>query len=74
MATITISLDDQLMQELARMARDEGVTAAELAGKWIERSLRSRPAGLETPLLAHRLGPLAFPEDDRAHSELANET
>jgi hypothetical protein len=74
MATITISLDDQLMQELARMARDEGTTEAELAGKWIERPLRSRLAGLETPLLARRLGPLALPEDDRAHNELANET
>jgi hypothetical protein len=73
MATITISLDDRLMQELVQMARDEGTTEAELAGKWIERLLRSRLAGLETPPLARRLGPLAFPADDRAHNELANE-
>jgi hypothetical protein len=74
MPKITISLDDDLLGELAQAARDEGTTEAELAANWIKGLLHSRLAGLEMPHFARRLGPLAFPEPDPLQNDVATET
>ncbi|MFI5287763.1 MAG: hypothetical protein ACHQ4F_15815 [Candidatus Dormibacteria bacterium] len=60
MADITISLDDDLMSELAQVARDERTTEADLVREGIERLLNSRLTGLGIPRFARRLGPLAI--------------
>jgi Ribbon-helix-helix protein, copG family len=62
MADITVSLDDDLMGELAQMARDEHTTEADLVREGVERLIHSRLTGPDIPLFARRLGPLAFPE------------
>jgi hypothetical protein len=62
MATMTISLDDQLMAELAQVAHDEHTTEADLVREGIERLLHSRLTGPSVPRFARRLGPLAIPE------------
>jgi hypothetical protein len=63
MAKITVSLDDDLMLELAELARNEGTTELELIHEGIERLLHSRLTGPEIPRFARRLGPLAIPEN-----------
>jgi hypothetical protein len=73
MATISVSLDDGLMLELAQLARDEGTTEAELVREGIERLLHSRLQGPGIPRFARRLGPLALPADDRPTDDVANE-
>jgi len=60
MADITISLDDDLMSEVAQVARDERTTEADLVREGIERVLNSRLTGLSIPRFARRLGPLAI--------------
>ena len=62
MAEITISLDDELMVELAQVAREEGTTEAELVREGVERLLHSRLTGPSIPRFARRLGPLVTPE------------
>jgi hypothetical protein len=62
MATITISLDDDLMIELAQVARDERKTENDLVREGVERLLHSRLTGPSVPRFARRLGPLAIPE------------
>jgi hypothetical protein len=62
MAEITISLRDDLMVEVAQMARDEHTTEAELVRDGIERLIHSRLPGPSIPRFARRLGPLAIPE------------
>ena len=62
MAEITISLRDDLMAEVAQMARDEHTTEAELVREGIERLIHSRLTGPSIPRFARRLGPLAIPE------------
>jgi hypothetical protein len=62
MATITISLDDELMAELAQVARDERTTEADLVREGIERLIHSRLTGPSVPRFARRLGPLAIPD------------
>jgi hypothetical protein len=62
MAEITISLDDDLMAELAQVAHDERTTEADLVREGIERLLHSRLTGPGIPRFARRLGPLAIPE------------
>jgi hypothetical protein len=62
MATMTITLDDELMAELAQVAHDERTTEADLVREGIERLLHSRLTGPGVPRFARRLGPLAIPE------------
>jgi hypothetical protein len=62
MAEITISLGDDLMVELAQMARLEDTTEADLEREGIERLIHSRLTGPDIPRFARRLGPLAIPE------------
>ncbi len=62
MAEITVSVADDLMIELAQLARDEGTTEADLVREGIERLLHSRLTGPGVPRFARRLGPLAIPE------------
>jgi hypothetical protein len=62
MAEITISLDDDLMAELAQVAHDERTTEADLVREGVERLLHSRLTGPDVPRFARRLGPLAIPE------------
>jgi Arc/MetJ-type ribon-helix-helix transcriptional regulator len=62
MATITISLDDDQVIELAQVARDERTTEADLIREGIERLLHSRLTSPRIPRFARRLGPLAIPE------------
>jgi hypothetical protein len=62
MPEITISLDDDLMAELAQMAHDEHTTEADLVREGVERLLHSRLTGPDVPRFARRLGPLAIPE------------
>jgi|GEM_PF-5286653 metal-responsive CopG/Arc/MetJ family transcriptional regulator len=62
MAEITISLDDELMVELAHVAHEEGTTEAELVREGVERLLHSRLTGPSIPRFARRLGPLVIPE------------
>lgn len=61
-AKITISLDDDLMDELTQLARDEHTSEADLVREGIERLLHSRLTGSIIPRFARRLGPLAIPE------------
>jgi hypothetical protein len=61
MTEITISLGDDLMVELARMARDEHTTEADLVREGVERLIHSRLTGPDIPRFARRLGPLATP-------------
>lgn len=61
-AKISLPLDDDLMAELAQVARDEHTTEAELIRQGIERLLHSRLTGPSIPRFARRLGPLAVPE------------
>jgi metal-responsive CopG/Arc/MetJ family transcriptional regulator len=63
MAEITISLDDDLMAELAQVAHQERTTEADLVREGIERLLHSRLTGPGIPRFARRLGPLAIPEN-----------
>ena len=62
MAEITISLDDELMVELAQVAHEEGTTQAELVREGVERLLHSRLTGPSIPRFARRIGPLAIPD------------
>ena len=62
MTEITISLDDDLMAELAQTAQDEHTTEADLVREGVERLLHSRLTGPDIPRFARRLGPLAIPE------------
>jgi Arc/MetJ-type ribon-helix-helix transcriptional regulator len=62
MAEITVSLDDELMAELAQVAHDERTTEAELVREGVERLLHSRLTGPSIPRFARRIGPLAIPE------------
>ena len=62
MATITITLDDELMTERSQVAREEHSTEAELVREGIERLIHSRLTGPSVPRFARRLGPLAIPE------------
>lgn len=62
MATVTISLDDDQVIELAQVARDERTTEADLIREGIERLLHSRLTSPRIPRFARRLGPLAIPE------------
>jgi hypothetical protein len=62
MATITISLESDLMSELTQLAQDEHTTEADLVREGIERLLHSRLTGPGIPRFARRLGPLAIPE------------
>jgi Arc/MetJ-type ribon-helix-helix transcriptional regulator len=49
MAEITISLDDDLMAELAQVAHDERTTEADLVREGVERLLHSRLTGPDVP-------------------------
>jgi hypothetical protein len=62
MATITISLESDLMSELTQLAQDEHTTEADLVREGVERLLHSRLTGPSVPRFARRLGPLAIPE------------
>lgn len=62
MAEITVSVDDDLMAQIAQMARDEHTTEADLVIEGIERLVHSRLRGPSVPRFARRLGPLVTPE------------
>jgi len=72
MARISVSLPDDLADELARVARDDGTTPDELVGEAVERLIQARHAaqGLPIPPYARRLGPLIDTgEEDGAGDE-----
>ena len=58
MTRIAISLEDDEVRELARMARDAGITEEELLREAIQGLLFSRQS-VAIPRFARRLGPLA---------------
>jgi len=63
MIKVAISLEDGELRELARIARDAGMTEEELLREAVEQLLLSwrSPA---IPRFARRLGPLAAPPTD----------
>ncbi len=63
MTRIAISLDDEEVRELARMAVDAGVSEEELLRETIQSLLFSRHS-VAIPRFARRLGPLAPPPTD----------
>lgn len=63
MATLTVSLDEDLMSKLVQLARDERTNEAALVREGVERLLHSRLAGPGIPRFARRLGPLALSEN-----------
>jgi hypothetical protein len=67
MASITITLDEDLRVELAQVAHDEHTTEADLVREGIERLLHSRLAGPSVRRFARRLGPLSIAERHIGH-------
>ena len=63
MAKLTISLDDDQMVELGKLARESGVSENDVVREAIDRLLQSH-RGPGTPRFARRLGPLAIVEHD----------
>jgi Ribbon-helix-helix protein, copG family len=63
-AKLTISLDDDQMLELGKLARESGVSENDVVREAIDRLLQSH-RGPGTPRFARRLGPLVIAEHDR---------
>jgi predicted transcriptional regulator len=64
MARIALSLDDDIVRELAQLAHEAQVSQEALAREAIERLLQARHAP-PVPRFARRLGPLALPGASR---------
>jgi predicted transcriptional regulator len=64
MAKIALSLDDDVVRELAQLAHEAQVSEEALAREAIERLLQARHAP-PVPRFARRLGPLALPGASR---------
>jgi hypothetical protein len=62
-AKITIELSDELMREVAGLAREGQVTEEEVFHEAVGRLLQAH-RGPGIPRFARRLGPLALPEED----------
>ncbi|HEX9096402.1 MAG TPA: ribbon-helix-helix protein, CopG family [Candidatus Dormibacteraeota bacterium] len=68
MAKLTISLDDDQMLELGKLARESGVSENDVVREAIDRLLQSY-RGPGTPRFARRLGPLVIGEHDRSATD-----
>jgi predicted transcriptional regulator len=64
MARIALSLDDDIVRELAQLAHEAQVSQEALAREAIEGLLQARHAP-PVPRFARRLGPLALPGASR---------
>ena len=73
MAELTISLDDDQMVELGKLAHESGVSENDVVREAIDRLLKTH-RGPGTPRFARRLGPLVIAEHDRSATETGGDT
>jgi len=71
-AKLTVSLDDDQMVELGKLARESGVSENDVVREAIDRLLQSH-RGPGTPRFARRLGPLAIVEHDPLATDIGND-
>jgi hypothetical protein len=71
-AKLTISLDDDQMVELGKLARESGVSENDVVREAIDRLLQSH-RGPGTPRFARRLGPLVIVERDPSAADTGND-
>ena len=71
-AKLTVSLDDDEMVELGKLARESGVSENDVVREAIDRLLQSH-RGPGTPRFARRLGPLAIVEHDPLATDIGND-
>ena len=71
-AKLTVSLDDDEMVKLGKLARESGVSENDVVREAIDRLLQSH-RGPGTPRFARRLGPLAIVEHDPLATDIGND-